>query len=83
MVKRQLIDVLLPFILVFYGFLLIFKHLIGNFCYFWRQKQDSCCFSGQSAMIEGVRAGATPGVYVYVYVETHRSGKLSVNHKGN
>jgi len=29
------------------------------------------------------QAGATPGVYVYVYVETHRSGKLSVNHKGN
>jgi len=29
------------------------------------------------------QAGATAGVYVYIYIETHRSGKLSVNHKGN
>jgi len=28
-------------------------------------------------------AGATPPTYVYVYIEIHRSGKLSVNHKGN
>ena len=28
------------------------------------------------------QAGATPPVYVRIYTETHRLGKLSVNHKG-
>jgi len=28
-------------------------------------------------------AGATAGYNVYVYTETHRSGKLSVNHSDN
>ena len=32
---------------------------------------------------QGVRAGATPRTVVYIHVETHRSGKLSVNHKSN
>ena len=32
---------------------------------------------------QGVRAGATPRTVVYIHVEIHRSGKLSVNHKSN
>ena len=29
------------------------------------------------------QAGATPRVYVYIYIETHRLGKFNGNHKCN
>tara|TARA_R100000951_G_scaffold71756_1_gene60481 strand:+ start:151 stop:381 length:231 start_codon:yes stop_codon:yes gene_type:complete len=76
MVKRQVIDVLLPFNASNSDYLLFLVVLLVFFGYFWRQSQDSCHDRrGQ--------AGAMPGVYVCIYTETHRSGKLSVNHKGN
>ena len=42
-----------------------------------------CCNLAETVIMQRPRAGGRVGVYVYVYTETHRLGKLSVNHKSN
>jgi len=38
---------------------------------------------GSIRALEGGRAGAMPGGVRYIYIQTHRLGKLSVNHRSN
>ena len=43
-------------------------------------KRMTCVYLRTYAPQMRVRAWATRGVYVSIYTETHRSGKMSVNH---
>ena len=58
----------------------------------WKRKENASYASEsvvflarhrKNACAIGVRAGTTGGMVRYIYIETHRSGKWSVNHKGN
>jgi len=80
---RQVIRYQLPLFALFGGFLPVFRHLIGYFISFWSKYMIVYRICWQFGIMQGVRAGATPGTVRYIYTEIHRSGKLTVNHSGN